>query len=644
SIAEAIDDFGALPSVRIVLTTRNTRVSTNLRRTIIDVPVLDPGAARETFTQIYRTNGSPAIIDKLLKDLDFHALSINLLAHVATENRWTLDQLINSWEKQQTRLLEVGDGKLQSLSVTIELSLGSSSIMQLGNDARHVMQIVAFLPQGINEKNLEGLFPTVPNIRFIIDALCRLSLVYRKAEAYAMLSPIRIHISNTHQARDTHPLDLTHVRNRYYAQLYDDGAWITTEDANVERLIVHDISRATTEDMASTYQACSHFLWLLTLHKPRPTSLRTTILGEPDRTFHLVDKEASLCVYRLGWLANALNDHREAINLFTTAKCLFAHYQNHEMTARCLEQVAYQYSVLGNVSAAEQTLQEALNLRREYHILGPYDEARINLRLGNAMMYKGRLQEALILLTSAREYFDSTGDTSDIAWAAGRQGEAEWYSGNYAAARQHFETRLAPATRTNDTFWRVWSLMQLARAETRDGNYMEARKLLEEAFALASKGSDVDFTCQVLWEQAALASDLGDFDRARVILTRAFGEMTAHGWQSANTIAMTNDCSARNELFAGDYKKARELLAVVVDSYDETSDIDLQTRSARALGEIALLEGDIAGARNWFTRAKALCDATGRHPDFLYITNEYARLKEEHTGWRLFLEGRLLSG
>ncbi|KAH7918930.1 hypothetical protein BV22DRAFT_888516 [Leucogyrophana mollusca] len=646
SIAEAIDDFGALPSVRIVLTTRNTRVSTNLRRAIIDVPALDPGAARETFTQIYRTDGSPAVIDKLLKDLDFHALSINLLAHVATENRWTLYQLMSAWEKQQTRLLEVGDGKLRSLSVTIGLSLASSSIKQLGNDARHVMQVVAFLPQGINENNLEGLFPTIPNIRFIIDALCRLSLMYRRADAYGMLSPICIHISNTQDARDTLPLDLTHVRNHYYAQLDDEddeGAWITTEDANVERLIAHDFSQATAEDVKSIYQACQRFLILLTQHKPRPTSLRTVILGEPGRTFHLVDKGASSCVYRLGWLAAALSDYRETINLFSTAKRLFAHYRNHNMTARCLEQVAKQYSASGNVSAAEQTLQEALNLRREHHILSPDDEARINLHLGDAMMYKGRPQEALTLFTSAREYFDSTGDVSNIAWAAACQGEAEWYSGKYAAARQHFETRLALATRTNDNTGRVWSLRWLAIAEARDGHYMEARELLEEAFTLASTKNDVDNTCRVLWYQAALTSDRGDFDRARDILTRAFGEMATHGWQSADTTAMTNDCSARNELFAGDFEKAKELFLGVLDSCDEISDFELRTRSSRALGEIALLEGDIAGARQWFTKAKSLCDETGTHPDFLYITNEHAQLKEEHNGWKLFLEGRLPS-
>ncbi|KAH7917612.1 TPR-like protein [Leucogyrophana mollusca] len=470
--------------------------------------------------------------------------------------------------------------------------------------------------------------------------------MYRKAKAYAMLSPIRLYILNTHQARDTPPLDLTHVRNHYYAQLDDDGDWIATEDANVERLIAHDLSRATEQDMEFVYKACAQFLCLLKQHKLRPTSLCLGVFGKPERIPHTVaPKESSYwkpcSVYCLGGLAAQLCNYREAIDLLTTAKQLFALGQEHEMTARCLELVAKQYSLLGNVSAAEQALQEALHLRRGYHILSPDDEARLNLDIGDAMMYKGQLQEALTLFTSAQEYFDSIGDTSNIAWAAACQGEAEWHSGNYVAARQHFETRLALATRTNDNFGHAWSLRWLARAEARDGHYKKALELLEEASALASEGNDVHYTCRVLWHQAALASDLGEFDHARDILTCAFGEMAIHGRQSANTIAMTHDCSARNELFAGDYKKARELFAMVVDSCDETSDLELQTRSSRALGEIALLEGDIAGAREWFTKTKSLCDKTGVHPDFLYIGNPWAQLKGEHDGWKLFLETHL---
>ncbi|KAH7918019.1 TPR-like protein [Leucogyrophana mollusca] len=645
-IAEAIDELGALPSVRIILTTRNRRVSTNLRRIVIDVPSLDPSAARETFTQIYGTNGSPAIIDKLLKDLDFHALSINLLAYVATENQWTLDQLSRAWGKHQTDLLEVGAGKLQSLSVTIELSLASLSIKQLGNDARHVMQVVAFLHQGINEENMESLFPTITNICSILDALCRLSLMYRKTKTYGMLSPIRLHISNTHQARNTHPLDLTHVRNHYYTQLDDgddEGAWIATEDANVERLIVHDLSRGSEQDMETVYEACAQFFCLLQQHKPRPTSLHIAILANTERIPHLVDQNESSywkawSIYKLGSLAAQLRDYREAIVLLTTAKELFAFGQDYENAVWCLEEVAIHHLSSGNLSAAEEMLHEALNLRREYSILSADDEARINLRLGDVMVRKGRLQEAQTLFTSAREYFDSAGDAT---WDC--QGEAEWHSGNCAAARQHFETGLELATRTNDNFGHVWSLRWLARAEARDGHYMKARKLLEEAFAIASKGNDVHDTCRVLWHQAALASYLGDFDCARDILRHAFGEMAIHGWNSAETIAMTNDCSARNEFFAQDYEKAKEIFLGVVNSSDELSDFELQTRSSRALGEIALLEGDVAGARKWFSKTKSLCDETGIHPDFLYVGNEHAQLMEEHDGWESYLEGRLPS-
>ncbi|KAH7922653.1 hypothetical protein BV22DRAFT_1131257 [Leucogyrophana mollusca] len=560
-IAEAIDELGALPSVRIILTTRNRRVSTNLRRIVIDVPTLDPSAAREVFTQIYWTDGSPAIIDKLLSALDFHPLSVNLLAHVATENQWTLGQLLSAWEKQQTDLLEVGGGKLQSLSVMIELSLASSSIKQLGNDARHVMQVAAFLPQEIIEKNLKDLFPTIPNVRTIVDALCRHSLLYHKTEAHTMLSPIRLHISNTHH---TISLDLTHIRRYYHRQLnHDDGgAWITTEDANLELLIAHDLCRSVPKGMELVY--------------------RDSILGDPEDTSHIDNQEVfsymkARCLWNLGDLAVHLVDYSDAIDLFTTAQQLFTVEGKSRKLWRC---------------------------------------SRV---LGTTLM-------APVTPTT------SHGPCTIRDWQSCNLGTAQ--------PQQHFETGLSIRAHTYDN---IWGLIQLSAVEVREGSYLQAGKLWADAFSLASGRKDVDRTRGVLWAQAALASDQGHFDRARDILTCAFGEMATHGWQSTDTIAMTNDCSARNELFAGEYKKARELFAMVVNSCDETSDLELQTRGTRALGEIALLERDFTGAREWFTKTISLCDVTGTHPDFLYIGNPHAQLKESHEGWKLFLEGHLPS-
>ncbi|KAH7917698.1 hypothetical protein BV22DRAFT_1052256 [Leucogyrophana mollusca] len=649
----------------MMLTTRNRRVSANLRYATIDVPALEASAACRAFTEIYPVDSSQAVVGGLLSALDFHPLSINLLAHVAKENRWTLEELMRSWGQQQTHLLHIGDGKLRSLSATIEMSLTSSSITKLGDDARRVMQVAAFLPQGINENALTVLFPAIPHIRCVVDALCRLSLMYRKLGVYTMLSPIRMYISGTHQGSDIPSVDLTHVRKHYYARLAriadedDGGAWIGTEDANLERLIAHDLSRTTCKDMAVVCRACYDFILQLCWHKPRPIALHSVILGLPDggrstkfssilkvvrrpRLGQALSYGKAHCILILGVLANDLTNVTESINLYAAAKWLFLLDQDHNMAAVCLEYIASQYIYLGKITDAEITLQEALTIRRKYRVLSSFNEAGINLQFGKAMMCRGRLQEALVLLASAREYFERSGDsTDDLGGAMCLQGEVELSSGNCLAARQHFEARLFLYTCMNDDGGQSSSLICLSTVEIVEGNVAEAHKLLQDAFMLATGGKSTHLACVALWRRAALASDEGDFVFARDLLRHVHAELAIFGGRSDVATPIATYISARNELFAGGYQTARDLFSSAVEYSHERSLISCQAQSTRALGEISLLENDIVGAEVWFSKTKTLCDDMGIHPNFLYVEGGHFRLKESHVGWKLFLEGHL---
>ncbi|KAH7918329.1 hypothetical protein BV22DRAFT_1200013 [Leucogyrophana mollusca] len=666
-IAEAIDELGSLPSVTMMLTTRNRRVSMNLRYATIDVPALAANAARQAFTEIYPVDGSQAIVDGLLSALDFHALSINLLAHVAKENRWTPDELMRSWGQEKTHLLHIGEGKLRSLSATIELSLTSSSITKLGDDARRVMEVAAFLPQGINENALEDFFPDIANIRSVVDALCRLSLMYRKSGVYTMLSPIRMYVSGTHQGSDIPSVDLTHVRKHYYTRLADitnrddGGAWIGTEDVNLERLIAHDLSGTTRKDMAVVCRACYRFIDQILLHKPRPIALHSAILGLPDgkrpTKFSSFLKGVSRprqgqapthgkadCVLALGLLADDLANVTESIDLYATAKRLFLLDRDHSSAAFCLESIASQYIYLGKIADADTTLQEALTMRRKYRVLTSYNEAAINLLIGNAMMRRGRLQEARVLLASTQEYFERSGDsTNDSSGAMWLRGEVELSSGDRLAARQHFEARLSLHTRMNDDVGRSSSLIHLSTVKVVEGNVSEAHKLLQEAFMLATGGKGTYEACSALWHRAALASDEGDFDFARALLRSLHAELAKFGGQSDIAIPIATYISARNELFAQDYQTARDLFLCALEYGEEQSIIWYQARSTRALGEIALLEKDITAAEVWFAKTQTLCDNMGIHPNFLYVEGGHCKLKESHRGWNLFLVGRLRS-
>ena len=79
----------------------------------------------------------------------------------------------------------------ESFAATVELSLVSPAFVNLGPDARSILEVIAFFPLGVDERKLEWVFPVVPDRQKIIDGLCVLSLTYRTSGFVTMLAPLR---------------------------------------------------------------------------------------------------------------------------------------------------------------------------------------------------------------------------------------------------------------------------------------------------------------------------------------------------------------------------------------------------------------------------------------------------------------------
>ena len=503
SIYLVVEELSRFPNICLTITSRITIIPPHCET--LEIPTLSMEAAGNVFHRIYRHSGRSDSINGILKQLDFHPLSITLLATVAHQNRWSGNRLAREWERRHIGVLQTEHN--ESLGSAIELSLASPMFKGLGPGARDLLGVIAFFPQGVNEDNLDWLFPTISNVTTILDKLCILSLTYRSDGFVTMLVPLRDYLCPKDPLSS--PL-LNAAKESYFIQLSakldplapgsKETQWITSEDANVEHLL--NVLMSIDPKSDGVWRASATFMNLLYWHKPRRTVLGSKIEQLPD-DHHLKPD----CLLWLAWLFDSVGDYTGEKRLLDHALKLERERGNDDRVALTLNELSDAVRMLGLLEEGIRQVKEALGI---YERIG--DTAKQGyalIRLARLLREDDQLDAAEEAASRAILLLPENGQEFWVCLSHRILGDVYRSKGEREKAVHHFNAALGLASRFDWNSQEFWVHHSLAQLFCDEGEFNNAHTHIEQAKSHAVNhahclGRAVELQAQVCYRQRRL--------------------------------------------------------------------------------------------------------------------------------------------
>lgn len=434
-------------------------------------------ATRSTFRRICARDEQSDVIDNVLTQLGFHPLPITLLAAVANQSDWDSDQLAREWGQCQTDGLHTEYSK--SLAATIGLSLASTTFKDLGPDAHGLLEVVAFLPQGVNENNLEWLFPTIPDVTTILDRFCTLSLAYRSQGFVTMLAPLRDHL------RPKDPIQsllLRATKELYLGRLslavdpfapgFEDGRWITSEDLNVEHLL--DVFTSIDAGSEVIWDGCANFIGHLYWHKRRQTVLSSKIKQLPDN-----HHSKPQCLLLLSWLFGSVGNLAEQKRLATRALGLHQERGDENGVAEALVSLSSANGLLGLFKEGMGQAEEAFAIQER--LGNTAQQANCSHSLAFTLCEEGKLDAAEEVVFRAINLRSEEGRERLLSVSHCILGNIYRAKGERESEIHHFEEALRIASLVNFRIQLFWAHFSLARLFCDRGEFDDAHTHIQQA-------------------------------------------------------------------------------------------------------------------------------------------------------------------
>ena len=508
-----VEELSRLQTICLCITSRISVVPPECE--ILDVLTLSMGPARDTFYCIYKRREQSNLISDILSQLDFHPLSITLLATVAHQSRWDPDRLAREWEKRRTSMLRTEHNS--SLAAAIELSLTSPLFQELGPDARGLLEVVAFFPQGVNEGNLDWLFPSIPNRTDIFDKFYILSLTHRSGGFATMLAPLRDYLSPKNPGSSAL---LCTTKEHYFARMsvkidptksnFGESEWITSEDVNVEHLL--DIFTMVDTDSDGVWDACADFMDHLYWHKNRLVILKPRIEGLPDDHYY-----KPRCLFHLSRLFGLVGNRVENKRLLIRALGLQRERGGDYQIAMLLRELSGANRHMDLHKEGLEAAKEALEIfERLGHTVG---QAVCLIDLAFLLRLDGQFDAAEEAAFRVISILPEKSEEHRVCRSHRALGDIYQSKGEIQKAIHHFELALGIASSFNwhdDLFWAHYRLAVLFRGE---GRLDDAQTHVEHA--KSHTADSVYHLSHAVWEQSAIWYKQHRFEEAKSEALRA---------------------------------------------------------------------------------------------------------------------------
>ena len=474
-IYAVVEELSRFNNICIFITSRISTTPPGCTR--LDIPTLSMNAARDTFYRIHGDGNRTDLVNTVLEQLDFHPLSITLLATVASQNRWDVERLAREWEQHRTILLRTEHN--DSLATAIELSLASPLFRTLGPDARSLLEVIAFFPQGVDDNNLEWFFPMIPDRANIFDKFCTLSLTYRNGEFVTMLAPLRDYL----YPRDPMASSLLcTVKEYYFAKLSVDfnpndpefvkTRWIISEDVNVEHLL--DVFTTIDTSSIDVWRACAKFVEHLYWHKKR-----LTILGPKVEALPTAHPLKPLCLYLLAELFDEVGNLAECKRLFARALGLYRGRGHVHSVARVLGSLSGINLKMGLYKEGIEQAREAIEISG--WLGDTVTQTASLIQLASLLRSDGQLDAARETISRTINLIGEKGDRFLLCKSYHTLGEIHESKGEIEKAVSHYWMALEIATPFNWHERLFRTNYSLARVFHNEGRSQDAQAYIEHA-------------------------------------------------------------------------------------------------------------------------------------------------------------------